>query len=126
MLTLCQGELILRKIEKIPKDAKPVGGDILSHSETGHHHRFRDLSEALTMIDVGHLGITVQEPKWQLYEAPDKQMFARVKKPIELFHDGSDDEKNIGHKTYTIPPGDYNFWKKRELDMFGDIRSVAD
>lgn len=37
-----QGDLLIRRINALPKDAKPVAGDngkfIVAHSETGHNH----------------------------------------------------------------------------------------
>jgi hypothetical protein len=37
-----QGDLLIRRIDKLPSDVKPVkdekGAYIVAHSETGHHH----------------------------------------------------------------------------------------
>jgi len=43
-----QGELCFKRVDALPKDAKPVKSDhgryIVGHSETGHHHVIDDAS----------------------------------------------------------------------------------
>lgn len=33
-----QGDIMLTRVAKLPADAKPQKGNIVAHSETGHHH----------------------------------------------------------------------------------------
>ena len=40
-----QGDLLIRRVDKIPDDAKEVLGKnrlVLAHSETGHHHAIKE------------------------------------------------------------------------------------
>lgn len=53
----CQGDVMFRRVESIPKTAKAVtekGRIIVTHSETGHHHAIDiDDSGAVTRFEVG-------------------------------------------------------------------------
>lgn len=33
-----QGDVLLRRVDKMPEGLKPAGDNIVTHSETGHHH----------------------------------------------------------------------------------------
>lgn len=44
-----QGDILIMRVDALPKDAKKVTSNIVAHSETGHHH----VAENAQVWDVG-------------------------------------------------------------------------
>lgn len=95
-----QGDVLL-KDSRIPKDAKPIKGNVLQHGElTGHAHRLFN-------------------GEYQIFETPEKEMYLRVVTPTALRHEE--------HHEIMLPPGEYNIGIVREYDPFEKLeRRVID
>lgn len=102
-----QGDLLLRRIEKLPDDAKSreAGGLILAHSETGHHH-----------------AIVAPPNVVQLFGSSDPLVgYLKVTKPVELKHFRDWDT----HESLEIGEGIYEYRRQRERSPEG-WRKVED
>lgn len=97
---LQQGDVLVGQCD-IPKDAKPIKGNILQHGElTGHAHRLHD-------------------GEFQIYETPKKEMYLRVTEPSLLKHEE--------HNPIEITPGEYRIGIIKEYDPFEKLtRRVLD
>jgi hypothetical protein len=100
-----QGDLLLMKISKLPKDATPIVAPtddkhILSHSETGHHHA---IIAPPTMI--------------QLFGSSNPLVgYMQVKaQPVELKHCRDYDT----HEALQIDEGIYEIRRQREHTLEG-------
>lgn len=108
-----QGELTLRRVEKIPVGLNRLaienGRVVVGHSETGHHH-------------------TVDGDCVEVYEAktaPEgmKILYAIVKEPASLDHQRAFDT----HESIGLQPGMYEIRIGREYDPYAEIaRRQAD
>jgi len=106
------GDLDGRKIDKIPKSAKPLETKTLAYGEvTGHHHSFKS-GQVLVYdgngqkLDVGGEQIEVQK-------------YIEVKEDAILSHQE--------HKEITVPKGNYAILQEREYSPFDqEIRRVMD
>jgi hypothetical protein len=103
--TARQGDILIRRVSKIPKGLKPVpldnGRVILAYGEaTGHCH----VAEG----DVQLLATDLEDLE---------QRFLRVEAEARVTHDE--------HSTITLPPGDYSLERQREYAPDA-IRRVAD
>lgn len=97
----CHGDVQVKPVDRIPKDASVTKTDILQWGEvTTHAHRlYGD-------------GYTV-------YETKEKQKYLRIVKPTALRHEE--------HKEINLPPGDYRIDITREYDHFKEeSRQVID
>ena len=117
-LCAAQGEVNIRRIENIPasiKEAlvsvKPENGLlIVGHSESGHHHGFRDYG-----------GVEVLERTTDV-PAGMKILYAIIDNPTELIQDASGPHETIGFE-----PGVFEFRISREFNPFEEqARRVAD
>ena len=113
-LSAAQGEVNIRRIEKVPHGLIPVSAEnsllIVSHSERGHHHGFRDNG-----------GITLME---RTKDVPTgmKILYAIIENPTELIQDAS-----APHETIKFDPGIFEFRISREFNPFAEeARRVAD
>lgn len=83
------GDVMIRRIDRLPHDARQRSGATLAHGEaTGHSHRF------------------AQPDTIQLWEQ-GRDLFLEVKSPVAaLVHEE--------HHRIDLPQGFYRFWKQRE------------
>lgn len=104
-----QGDLLLRRIDALPEDVKPVaatnGRFTLAHSETGHDH------------------IVMERPSVRLFSAMDEfRAYLVVEdEPAELKHLRDFDT----HQSVKIEPGIYEVRRQREYTPEG-FRRAAD
>jgi hypothetical protein len=115
-LSAAQGEVNIRRIASVPESAstllvKPENGLlIVGHSESGHHHGFRDGG-----------GITVME---RIKDVPAgmKILYAIIENPSELIQDAAGP-----HEPVAFDPGIYELRISREFNPFSEeARRVAD
>lgn len=102
-----QGDLLIRRIESIPGNAKPVASEkgqfVVAHSETGHNH----VIEAMPNVAL----YTTDDPMvsyLQVIEATEKT--ETLIKHLRSFDT---------HKTISIPPGNYEIRRQREYTPEG-------
>ena len=92
-----QGDLCIRRIDKLPSGLKPAKAEgglfILAHSETGHHHVVNERA-AQMLIDETNAFIA----------------YLDVAEPTELEHLRSFDT----HEPYLLEPGKYEVRRQRE------------
>jgi hypothetical protein len=105
-----QGDLLIRRIGEIPKDAEPVvpenGKYILAHSETGHHHCVAEKS--------GVEYFTTEDPMVAYLRVIDSV-------EVTLDHERGFDT----HESLLIKGGTYEIRRQREYTPEG-WRRVAD
>lgn len=97
-----QGDLLIRRIDALPADAKPITAErckyIVAHSETGHHH------------------VIIERPNVTLYTAGDPMVsYLQVVEATDetetlLEHLRSFDT----HETISIPTGTFEIRRQRE------------
>ena len=111
--TAAQGEIIIRRIKKLPIGCTPMkpedGKFIVGHSETGHHH----------VIDASDANVSV------LDKPPEgmRIIYAVVEKAMALTHLREHDT----HESVQLDPGVYEFRVAREFDHYGELaRQSAD
>lgn len=109
-----QGEVNIRKIDVIPDGTVSVTSEngllIVGHSESGHHHGFRDDG-----------GVQLME-RTRDVPAGMKILYAIVANPTALIQDASNP-----HDTIALDPGLYEFRISREFNPFTEqARRVAD
>lgn len=102
-----QGDVILKKRDRLPVDIKLVNWDkekawVLAHGEvTGHKHAIYEMDMA------------------DLYEDENGTLWIKVKDICDLKHEE--------HHTQTLTPGIYEIGIVKEVDPFTDeIRNVID
>ena len=89
-MLLRHGDLLLKTITTLPKNAKKINTDTLQEGEvTGHKHRLQ-----------GNFEILIQ----------NGQKFVNAKSQLELVHEE--------HNTIQIPIGMYVLVQEREFDLF--------
>lgn len=107
------GEVILKAIDTLPKEAKLVeetNSYIVAHSETGHNHR-------LTTKEKTDLS------KFKVYSW-NGETYLEVTSLSELLHEKTGKDT---HKTHEIQPSIYKVILKKEFDYFkAIIRQVRD
>lgn len=107
------GEVILKAIDKIPKEAKlldETNSYVVAHSETGHHH----ILATKEKTDMS---------KFRVYTLQG-ETYLEVPALSELLHEKTGKD---AHKTHTITPNTYKIVIKKEFDYFaGLIRLVRD
>ena len=95
-----QGDVLLRKVESIPEDAKPSDDDIILKGEaTGHAHRI-----------------------------VNGTIFTRSTRPIQMFVEASAGAILVHeeHETIQIEPGFYEVIRQQEYDPKSRSRFVED
>lgn len=112
--TAAQGEVNLRKVDALPDGLAPVNLEcgllILGHSESGHHHGFRDQT-----------GVIVME-RTKDVPAGMRILYAILENPTALIQDAP-----APHEPLMVPPGIYEVRISREYDPFAEQpRQVAD
>lgn len=101
-----QGDLLIRRVESIPADAKREerkGRLILAHSETGHHHAI-DAADVVRFV-------------------PNDPLicFLQVASEADVVHHRNFDT----HATLRLPPGNYEVRRQKEYTPEG-YRRVED
>lgn len=103
-----QGDILIRKIDKLPDGVVEVAPEngvvIVTHSETGHHH-------------------VMEAPKVKMYQLPDSIMdcLLVVDQPAALEHLRAHDT----HEPIMFQPGNYHVRRQREYTPEG-LRRVED
>lgn len=102
-----QGDVMLRRVDAIPADAKLLpakdGMVVITHSETGHDH---------VMV----LGRDDAEPAVQMYGSDNPLLaWIKVNRPTELEHKRPFDT----HEAILFPPGNYEVRRQREYTPEG-------
>lgn len=106
-ISAAQGDLLIRRIDKLPEDVKPADGEngryILAHSETGHFH------STAVLDHVKH------------YKGMDElRSFLVVENiPAEIKHERSFDT----HESLKVEPGVYEIRNQREYQPGGFRRA---
>ena len=112
--TAAQGEVNIRRIETLPENLISIAPEkrflIVGHSESGHHHGFRDTG-----------GISLME-RTKDVPVGMKILYAIIENPSELIQDASSP-----HESIAFEPGIYEFRISREYNPFlEEARRVAD
>lgn len=117
-----QGDLLLRRIEKIPdgvvKQRAENGKFILAHSETGHHHTVLDRPN-VNWYRLATTGNNLEAQMISYLEVLDEE--ALDAPPVDLVHERNFDT----HDTIRISVGIYEIRRQREYTPAG-FRMVAD
>ena len=124
---LRQGDVYLRRVEKLPDGAKPVslegGRIVLAHGEaTGHAHAIADHGQDVkpageaAAAEIVEALIARHQGKARLYEHRGDR-FLVVEEPVNLTHEE--------HTPHLIPPGVYEVPVQMEYDA-RIMRRVAD
>ena len=92
-----QGDVVLVKIDELPKGLKEKDNVLALGEVTGHSHR---LLGGKTLI------------------GDNKQQYVLLEQESELIHDE--------HAQQTIPKGIYQVNIKREVDLLNEVRQVMD
>lgn len=115
-LTAAQGEVNIRRIGNadMPTDMTPVAPEkgllIVGHSESGHHHGFRETP-----------GVAVLE-RTKDVPAGMKILYAILENPTALIQDAASP-----HEALNLDAGVYEIRISREFDPFSEqVRQVAD
>ena len=104
MRQIQHGDILIREVESIPHEAKPVerrGGRIIvaEGEQTGHHHAITDKGAILMELN--------------------GELYLEVTEPVTISHEE--------HKDLPIPPGKYQVGHVREFDYLAEMeRRVAD
>ncbi len=125
-LKLVQGDVVLRKIEKMPEGLRKIDGTILQQSETtGHNHHFRPGAKVELYADPKHASAAKTI-------TPDEGKYILVYEDETLYHGKGFDpkpfEKKLGdHDSMPVPAGLYKVTIVREFDPFTQLaRQVRD
>jgi len=121
-----QGDVLLKKVSALPKEAKKIKGKVLQESEiTGHHHHFKG-NAAVDLYQ------TLETPTNDKTITPNFGKFIIVKEMSDLFHgkgfDATPAALNRGdHDAISIPPGIYEIDIVREYDFdANEVSRVVD
>ena len=96
-----QGDILLRKIGKLPAEIK-IKDKILAYGEvTGHKHQFKDNDECV-----------------MVYHDGNGKQYVQVLKPTKLQHEE--------HDWLDIEQGNYEVIHQREFDLIEGTRRVMD
>jgi len=111
--TAAQGEISIRRIEKMPDNVTPLapenGHFVIGHSETGHHH--------VMTLDRKQVFVDPNPPVGM------RVLYAVLESAGQLVHQRGHDT----HETIQIEPGVYEFRLGREFDPYAELaRQVAD
>lgn len=102
-----QGDLLIRRIEKMPEGAKPVKSEkglfVVAHSETGHNHVIAD------------------RPSVSLYTTGDPMIsYLQVIEATDATETLLEHLRNYDtHETIKIEPGNYEIRRQREYTPEG-------
>ena len=96
-----QGDILLRKIGKLPSGLSKKDKIIAWGEATGHHHRFDENNKNVIVLT-----------------DTDGKQYVQVLEPSELIHEE--------HVNQIIPEGNYEVIQQREYDIVEGIRKVMD
>jgi len=97
-----QGDVMFTRCQEIPKEAKLIDGNIVAHSETGHHH-VAEGAEVYTCDD----GLTLYMQMTGLSDA--KKAKAKGPQHVDVVHKRSFDT----HETLRLLGNPGDIWKIR-------------
>lgn len=113
-----QGDVLAYQVNKLPEGVIPAKGVTVAFGEkSGHNHTFYDTETCVAekfdhRTDKGSKNV-------QLFEAPDKSVFAQIIEPVWLKHQE--------HKPIEFKPGVYRIGIVREYDHVEKLsRKVVD
>ena len=115
MFKKIQGDVIIKKIDKLPEGLTFCDTKVLQESEvTGHHHHFHPEAD----VEVWQME---SEPTEQLTITPDFGKFIVVREPTKLYHgkgfkEDPAKDRSGDHKALSIEPGVYKIDITREYD----------
>jgi len=106
------GDVLLKRIDKLPCDVKKKKGNTLALGEsTGHHH-------SLVKVGSSHQQLETVSGL-SFYEDVDGNSYVDIDIPLDLKHQE--------HKTITVDPGIYEIDIVREFDYeANEVRRVVD
>ena len=97
-----QGDILIRRVENIPANAKPAKAEngvyIVTHSETGHHHVVKERAAQL-LIDETNAFIS--------YLSVSEETALEHLRPFDT------------HESIALPPGNYEVRRQREYTPEG-------
>lgn len=98
------GDVVIKEVEKLPKELIRKSDNIVAYGEaTGHNHKLAEL-------ELGTL---------EVYQAKDGKIYFNATQPVTISHEE--------HKTITIEPGSFEIEIERERDPFlEEIKQVID
>ena len=108
-----QGDLLIKRIDSIPSDAKPIKADkgqfIVAHSETGHNH------------------VIAERPNVSMYTTGDPMVsYLQVVESCDEVETIIEHLRNFDtHESIKIPNGNYEIRRQREYTPEG-WRQIAD
>lgn len=113
-----QGDALAFKIDALPEGLKPLKGATIAFGEvTGHNHTFYD--DTLCLAEKFDHRTDKGSKAVQLFEAPDKSLFAQIIAPVWLRHQE--------HLPIEFKPGVYRIGIVREYDHVEKLsRKVVD
>ena len=92
------GDILLKEIENLPKNLKPLNHGILAEGEfTGHKHELKPVKVAT-------------KPSFQIYQDEKGETYVEILEPSEITHQE--------HKTLRIEKGIYYIQHEREYNPF--------
>jgi len=98
-----QGDVLIKKIDALPKNLKKVEGSVLAHGESGNKHQIQ----------------VAEKQDFQLYQDAEGRFYFEVKRELPLVHEQ--------HGQIDVKPGFYVVEREREYDAFlTSIRQVQD
>ena len=108
-----QGEITIRRIDKMPKGCTPLaledGRLVIGHSETGHNHVLSRSDANVMVLDKPPEGMRL--------------LYAILESPTSLDHLRPHDT----HESIMLEPGIYEFRVAREYDPYAELaRAAAD
>jgi hypothetical protein len=108
----CHGDVVLRKIEKLPAKLKIQKGNTLAFGEvTGHHHALVPKGTQLKSYE--------SLPQMKLYKGEDGKSYVEIFDPMDLLHQE--------HNKIEIDTGIYEVEIVREYDYNSkETRRVVD
>jgi len=102
-----QGDLLIRRIESIPANAKPINAEkgmyVVAHSETGHNH------------------VIAERPNVSLFTTGDPMVsYLQVIEATDATETLIEHLRSFDtHESISIPPGNYEIRRQREYTPEG-------
>lgn len=115
---LQQGDVLLYKLDKLPKGLKKIKGKTVAYGEsTGHNHTFYD--DTVCVAEKFDHTTGAGSKHVNLFEDEMKTIYAEILAPVFLRHQE--------HKPIEFKPGIYKIGIVREYDHFEKLaRKVVD
>ena len=106
------GDVLIKRVTKLPEGAKKVKGNVLAEGEvTGHYHALVELGNELARKD--------KVRGLQMFKGTDGETYIQIDSPVEITHQE--------HKRIEIPEETYQIDLVREYDYDSlETRRVVD